>query len=156
MVPRLPGSCTPSRARFRQLKSMLAEAKSLFSLWSKTASTCCGCCRKLTFLSSSSLTVTTSVLGSMLLSLSHSSVATISDAGCSTKRSFTTLCPSATNLPSLLRFFFSSSDLIYFILFLLIIVVFLSPEFFGVSSFYLCSLGRMVIFSKANLSPLSP
>ena len=92
-----------------------AEGKR-WSLMLNTASTCCGCCRKLTLRSSSSVTN----CAAWLLSFHCSVAKIIFGVNPAFSRSPTTFGPSATKAPSLLRCFFISSCFTYFICPLLI------------------------------------
>ena len=134
MVPRLPGSCTPSSASTSFL--LMLSAVSSSSVCLKTASTCCGFCCKLVFVSSSSVTTISSSVrcASSWCCCTHSSVATMVKARCLTSMSPTVLGPSATNTPSVFRFFFKASALMCFILFLLIII-FLCKSFLVCKAF---------------------
>ena len=119
MVPKLPGSWTPSRANTNCDDMSVAEICGCCC--SNTAITCWGACCRLAFCNSSSVTTIISLLCAIawLFSLNHCCVAMRHLASWRAKMSPTVLGPSATNTLSALRFFFVFSACIYFILFLL-------------------------------------
>ena len=121
IVPRFPGSCTPSSASMISFANVVGSS---VCVCGNTANTSCGCCKKLNFLSSSPVTMYSSQ-SSYCLAIPggfHASVWTSILGSCLASKSPTTLGPSATNTCSLLRYFFWSNDLIYFIFALLIII----------------------------------
>ena len=125
IVPRFPGSCTPSRTRHRLLANHSGAGNELDCGVLKIPITCWGCCRKLALRNSSSLTRMCSASLEWLLGMvsNHSSVP-MRHCGWKPARSssLTILVPSATKTPSLCLAFFCSRLCMYFSLFLLIIV----------------------------------
>ena len=121
IVPRLPGSCTLSSARQSSRSHILMSRVWVGIL--NIPITCCGCCKKLIFFSSSSVTVTSCGLALLLLALYHSSVAIRRSGLYISDKSPTTLGPSATKTPSFCLFFLSSSERIYLMRFFEIMVL---------------------------------
>ena len=129
MVPRLPGSCTPSSTSVSLSASEGNSSGVISANFLNTAKTCCGWHRKLTFVSSSAETTILSYCKpsiSWYSCANHSSVAAIIDSWslCLDNMSCTIFGPSATKDCCASRFFFISRECKNFILFLLSIMAF--------------------------------
>ncbi len=108
IVPRLPGSCTLSRAR-HNVFSKTEVSITGFGI-SNSPITCWGCCKKLTLRNSSSDTTASCRRGGTFLVLYHSSVAISCLGSITSIKSFTIFGASATKTPSFMRFFFNSNE----------------------------------------------
>ena len=99
IVPTLPGSCTPSKAK----ASSSVGCQGTGVGFSKTATTCCGACKSETRASSDADSSRTSAAGHCALLCRKSAVAKSSRQGSKASRSPTTFGPSAMKRPSASR-----------------------------------------------------